>query len=177
MIRLLLFLATLSLLGCPRSELGDRLFEINYPGITFVIPAGQASFQTFVISNPRLVTEFMDRLADSGFTEEDVDNVSGLRARVSSLSGEDFREIERMELRVCPTDETGCTQIDIMFSVDDLQGRRQTVVNLNPGLRNFRPLYFSEEVVRMELVIFPAAVTSQTIEARLDWGVRAVGGL
>ena len=172
----LLLLSVLAL-GCPRSELGDRLFEINYPAITFVIPAGQASFQTFVIAQPELPTQFLATLIDREVDEAEVDAVSGLRARISSLSGEDFREIERMELRVCGSDEVGCTQIDIMFSVSDLTGRRQTSVNLNPGLRNFRELYLSQEVVRMELVIFPSNVTSQTIECRLDWSIRAVGGL
>lgn len=164
-------------LGCPRSDLGVRLAEVNYPPVDFVIPAGQASFQTFVVAQASLITNLLPTLNDRGVAVSDVDAVGGLRARISSVSGEDFREIERMELRVCNTEARGCTQFDIMFSVSDLTGRRQLVVNLNPGLRNFRPLYLENEAVRVELIIFPSNVTTQTIEARLEWGVQAVGGL
>lgn len=172
-----LIFGCLTLLGCPRSDLGDELFRIDYPGVPIFVPPGQPAFQTFVNANASLVTGFLETLDDRELTEEEVDNVSGLRARVTSLNGEDFREIERMELRVCPASELNCTQIDIMFSVSDLSGRRQNAVDLNPGLRNFKPLFFSEEAVRVELVMFPTNVTNQAIEARLDWSIRAVGGL
>ena len=173
-----ILLLVLLLAGCKRSSVGDRLFDINYPVIEFTIPAGQPSFQTFVIAQPRMATNFRSTMVDNGYTEDDIDLVGGIRARVTSTSGEDFREIERMELRVCPTSEPrGCTFIDLMFSVDDLGGRRQQTVNLNPGQRNFRNIFLAEEEVRMELVITPFNITSQNIQARLEWTVGAVGGL
>jgi hypothetical protein len=170
-------MGVLLLMGCPRSTIGERLFDITYPMTTFVIPAGQPSFQTFVIAQPRLTTGFRDNLDANGFTVEDIDIVGGVRARVTSLSGEDFSEIERMELRVCPASERDCTFIDLMFSVDDLGRRRQQVVNLNPGEKNFRNVFLENEVVRVELVITPFEVTTRNIEARLEWSVGAIGGL
>ncbi|NJB87369.1 hypothetical protein GGR26_003149 [Lewinella marina] len=175
---LLALLSIVLLSGCPRSSLGERLFDINYPVINFTIPAGQPSFQTFVVAQPRLETRFQEQLDASGFTADDVDLVGGIRARVTSLSGEDFREIERMELRVCPVSSpNGCTFIDLMFSIDDLGGRRQQTVNLNPGEKNFRNVFLENEEVRMELVITPFDVTTQNIDARLEWTIGAVGGL
>ncbi|WP_116107136.1 hypothetical protein [Lewinella sp. IMCC34191] len=163
--------------GCPRSDLGDRLFDINYPVVEFTIPAGLPGFQTFVVAQPRMTTNFQDRLDASGFSAEDVDLVGGLRARIVSLSGEDFREIERAELRVCSVNETDCTFIDLLFSVDDLGGRRQQVIDLNPGQKNFRNVFLGAEEVRMELVLTPFNVTSQNIQARLEWTVAAFGNL
>ncbi|PPK87477.1 hypothetical protein CLV84_0419 [Neolewinella xylanilytica] len=174
---LLLSILVLLFTGCPRSTLGDRLFDINYPVVDFTIPAGIPGFQTYVIAQPRMETNFQDRLDESGFTAEDVDVVGGIRARVVSLSGEDFREIERAELRVCSADETDCTFIDLMFSVSDLGGRRQQVINLNPGQKNFRNIFLDNEEVRMELVLTAFNVTTQNIEARLEWTVGALGGL
>ncbi|MGB3800876.1 MAG: hypothetical protein WA952_13760, partial [Lewinella sp.] len=172
--RVLLLLVIVTVFtGCPRSNLGDRLFDINYPVVEFTIPAGLPGFQTFVIAQPRMETEFQDRLDDSGFTAEDVDQVGGLRARIVSLSGEDFREIERAELRICSVDETDCTFIDLLFSVDDLGGRRQQVIDLNPGQKNFRNVFLGAEEVRMELVLTPFNVTSQNVQARLEWTVGA----
>ena len=176
--RLLMLLISVTLFaGCPRSNLGDRLFDINYPVVEFTIPAGLPGFQTFVVAQPRMPTNFQDRLDESGFTADDVDLVGGIRARIVSLSGEDFREIERAELRVCSVDETDCTFIDLMFSVDDLGGRRQQTINLNPGQKNFRNVFLDNEEVRMELVLTPFDVTTQNIDARLEWTVGAVGGL
>ncbi len=174
-----LFIACCALIfcGCPRSSLGERLFDITYPPIEFVIPAGQPSFRTYVIAQRGVTTGFQEQLADSGFSADDVDVVSGVRARLVSLSGEDFREIERIELRVCPTSETDCTYIDLLFSIDDLGGRRQQVVNLNPGERNFRNLFLEEDAVRVELVLTPFNVTTQNIDARLEWTIGALGGL
>ena len=64
-----------------------------------------------------------------------------------------------------------------MFSVDDLGGRRQQVIDLNPGQKNFRNIFLDNEEVRMELVITPFNVTSQNIDARLEWTVGAFGNL
>ena len=169
--------AVLVLSGCPRSNLGDRLFDINYPVVEFTIPAGLPGFQTYVIAQPRMATNFQDQLVASGYTADDVDLVGGIRARIVSLSGEDFREIERAELRVCSADASDCTFIDLMFSVDDLGGRRQQVIDLNPGQRNFRNLFLDNEEVRMELVLTAFDVTSVNIDARLEWTVGALGNL
>ena len=164
-------------LSCKGTDNGDRLFDITYDPLNFVLPAGQAAPQVFVVANDRMLTGFADALADAGVDAGEVDQVGGTRARVVSVSGEDYRELRRVELRVCPASERFCTVADIMFSIDDLTGRRQQVVNLNPGLRNFRDLYLADAEVRMELVFFPARITSQNIDSRLEWSVGAVGGL
>lgn len=164
--------------ACQRDFVGDRLFEVTYPVIEFNIPAGQPNFSTFVIAQPQVFTNFVDEINQANVTAEDIDNVSGLRARVTSLSGEDFGEIERIELRVCTVGQSGgCDQFNLLFSVDDLFRRRQQTVNLNPGLRNFRELFVGNEIIRMELVISPGITTSQNIQARLEWAVQAVGNL
>ncbi len=163
--------------GCPRSTVGERLFDLTFPPIEFVIPAGQPSFRTFVIAQQGVATGFLEAVADNGFRPDDVDIVGGVRARIVSLSGEDFREIERIELRACPASESDCTYIDLLFSIDDLGGRRQQVVNLNPGERNLRNLFLEEEEVRVELVVTPFDITTQNIDARLEWTIGAIGGL
>ena len=174
---LLLLFAVLTLCGCPRNTLGDRLFEITYPPVEFILPAGQAAPQVFVVARNRMPTGFTAALTDNGVDPNEVDQVGGIRARIVSLSGEDFRELRRVELRFCSSAEPFCTVADIMFSIDDLQGRRQQTVDINPGLRNFRDLFLADDEVRMELVLFPERITSQSIEARLEWTIGAVGGL
>lgn len=176
---LLFFLSVLFLsTGCRQEGLGDRLFEITYPVTDFAVPAGRPNFQTLVISQDRLTTGFVEEMMRTSTATEDIDAVGGLRARVVSLNGEDFSEIERIELRACPVGQAnGCSQFDLLFSVDDLFRRRQQTVNLNPGLRNFRELFLGNEQVRVELVLSPGITTSRNIEARLEWAIQAVGNL
>jgi hypothetical protein len=164
--------------ACKRDTNGDRLFEVTYPVIEFVVPSGQPSFQTLVIAQPTLPTAFVDAMRDAAVTADDIDLVGGLRARVVSLTGEDFSEIERIELRACPIGSSGgCNQQDIMFSVDDLFRRRQQTVNLNPSLVNFKNLFVGNDNVRIELVFRSGITTSRIIEARLEWAAVAFGNL
>lgn len=146
--------------------------------VEFVVPSGQPSFQTLVIAQPSLPTAFVDAMRDADVSADDIDLVGGLRARVVSLTGEDFSEIERIELRACPIGSPGgCNQQDIMFSVDDLFRRRQQTINLNPSLVNFKNLFVGNDNVRVELVFRSGITTSRTIEARLEWVAVAFGNL
>jgi hypothetical protein len=164
--------------SCKLDTSGDRLFEVTYPVVEFVVPAGQPSFQTLVIAQSSIPTSFVDAMMEANVTTDDIDLVGGLRARVVSLTGEDFSEIERIELRACPVGSPGgCNQQDIMFSVDDLFRRRQQTVNLNPSLVNFKTLFAGNDNVRVELVFRSGITTSRIIQARLEWTAVAFGNL
>ncbi len=172
-----LTLILLLALGCRGDAEGVRLFEVTYPVIEFDIPAGQAPFSSFVVAQPNLATGFTEAIADAGLDANDVDLVGGLRARVTSLTGDDFGQFERIELRACPVGQAGgCDRFDLLFSVSDLFRRRQLSVPLNPGLRNFREL-FLEDRMQVELVMFAGEFTSVSLQARLEWSVQAVGDL
>jgi hypothetical protein len=120
----------------------------------------------------------MEAMRTAGVTPDEIDVYGGFRARVTSLTGEDFSEIERIELRACPVGSTnGCDQRDIMFSQSDLFRRRQQTIDLSPGLVNFKDLFLGNDNVRIELVFFPGITTSRTIEARLEWAGVAFGNV
>ena len=103
MIRLLLIsLAALFLTACP-NDTRESLFEITYEPINFVFPAGLPSFQTFVVSTPVLESRFDAALADNNVNRDQVDEIGGLFARLTALSGEDFRQLRRVDIRICPT--------------------------------------------------------------------------
>ncbi len=115
---------------------------------------------------------------DAAVGADEIDLVGGFRARVVSLTNEDFSEIERIEIRVCPVGTAGgCTQRDILFSQDDLFRRRQQTVDLSPSLINFKNLFVGSDNMRVELVFFAGITTSRNLEARLEWSVGAFGNL
>ena len=170
---ILLFLSA----GCGREFGGTRLFTIQYPVINFSLPAGQTT--TFFIARDRVATGFVEALRDNNLEAEDVDLVGGFRARIVSLSGEDFSAIERIDLRACPVgNPNGCTDLTFnLFSIEDNFGRRQQTLNLNPSPVNLRELFLGNDNFRFEIVVFPGQTTAFPIEARLEWEVQAVGDL
>ncbi len=166
-------LGLLLLTACPNDR-GEQLFQITYPPIDFTLSPGQPAFQTFVVARPSFNMGYMNALRTNNVSPDEVDEVGGFFARVVSLSGEDFSEYRGMELRLCPIDQAnGCNPFDILFSVGDLFRRRDQIVNLNPGLRNFKELIATENV-RFELVFTSALTTTQSIDCRLEWGIRGV---
>jgi hypothetical protein len=164
--------------ACKRDINGDRLFEVPYPIVDFIVPAGVPSFQTFVVAQNSVPTGVVEAMRLASVTADEVDVYGGLRARVVSLTGEDFGEIERIELRACPVGTSGgCDQATIMFSQSDLFRRRQQSVDLSPQLLNFKDLFLGNDNVRIELVFRPGSTTSRTIEARLEWAGVAFGNV
>lgn len=163
--------------GCEREFGGTRLFTVTYPVLEFGIPAGQIG--TFFLAQDRMPTAFFDALRENNVTAEDVDLVGGFRARITSLTGDDFGEIERIDLRACPVGTpNGCTDLTFnLFSLTDNFNRRQQTVNLNPTPVNARELFLGSDEFRFEIVIFPGQTTSIPIDARLEWEVQAVGDL
>lgn len=167
------FLGLLLFSGCPNDR-GEQLFQLIYPPIDFTLTPGQPAFQSLVIARQSFPTGYSNALSTNNVSPDEVDEVGGFFARVVSLSGEDFSEYRNMELRLCPVDQAnGCSQFDILFSIGDLFRRRDQVVNLNPGLRNFKELIETENV-RFELVFTSGLTTTQRIDCRLEWGIRGV---
>lgn len=164
--------------SCKREGPGDILFEILYPIDEIAILSGQSSIQTIVVPQNSVPTGLVDAMRDANVTADDIDVFGGLRARVVSVSGEDFSEVERIEIRACPVGTPGgCDQFSLMFSVDDLFGRRQQTINLNPSPVNFKTLFLGNDNVRIELVFRFGITTSRNIEARLEWAGAAFGNV
>lgn len=158
--------------------MGDLLFEVTYPVTEFVVLGGQTSVVSSVVAQNSVQTSFFTAISDAGVRAEDIDLVGGYRARVVSLTNDDFGEMERIEIRVCPVGTPGgCSQRDILFSQDDLFRRRQQTVDLSPSLINFRELFVGSDNMRVELVFFAGITTSRNLEARLEWSVAAFGNL
>lgn len=158
---------------CSRDQ-RESLFEITYDPIEFAFESGVASVESFVVSRV-LDSRFDQAIASANVNLDQIDEVGGLFARLTALSADDFRQLRRAEIRICPVDQTlGCTQFDVLFTADDLFGRRDQVIRLNPSLRNFKELVSSGNF-RFELVLRPGETTSTNIQCRLEWGIRGVG--
>lgn len=164
--------------GCKRDFGGTRLFEVTYAPQNLSVPAGQVSPISWVVDIDPLPTGFAQALADNGVPAEDVDLVGGFRARVTTLDGTDFSEIDRIELRACPRGQQfGCDRFQNVFTWTEAGGGRRQTLNLNPTPINFRELFVGNEEFRFEITFRPRISTTQSIAYRLEWSVQAVGDL
>lgn len=173
MLRLSFFLWLVLLVAGCRDDEGEQLFTTVYPPLDFQLTAGIPPFQAFVVRLEEVNSQWTESLDGANVSPDQVDEVGGFFARITSLSGEDFGQLREVELRICPLDQGNCDQFDILFSLDDLYLRRNLVLNLNPGLRNFRELVSSGRF-NFELVFFYGETASQSIDCRLEWAIRGV---
>lgn len=171
-----LFLAS----GCVRNTQGTRLFEVTYAPRDLVVLSGVVFPFFGTVSLDPLPTGFDQALMDNNVSANDIDLIGGFRARVTTLDGSDFSEINRIEIRACPRGQTGgCDQLQNVFTWDEAGGGRRQSLDLNPSLINFRELFLGNENFRFEINFypFPGESISQPIEYRLEWSVQAVGDL
>ena len=172
-------LTTLTVLlasGCNNDGIGTRLFDVRYDPINVIIPAGQQAGVQWVLGIDRFPARFLNEMRDAGVTADEIDAVYGSRARLTSLTGEDFRQIEGLEIRACPVGSPGgCDPLSRVFSMRDLYGRRQATIDINPAPPNLRDLFLTDELIRVEFIVIPGETTNRTIEARLEWSVGAFG--
>lgn len=167
----LLVISALLALGC-RQDQGERLFLLSYLPQEFVIPAGYSPFQTLVFSYENLPTNYQLFLSQSIVSDADVLAVVPNFATITSLDNLDFGFLNAVSIRVCPVGSERCTEADEVFFLTDLYRRRLDRLNLNPGLRNVRPL-MSGLRYKMEVVFFPGETTPYNITCRLDYGFEA----
>ena len=171
--RFLFGLGLLLLLSTCRGDRGERLFEMNYPPITFTLPAGVVWPQSWVVARSPISSQYQERLNENNLTTDQVSAVGGAYARLTALDDNDFRALQSVSVRVCPPGIEPCTEADEIFFLGELFGRRQQVLNLNPGLRNIKPLVEAGPY-KVELIITPAQSTPAAIQCRFEWSFEAV---
>ncbi len=163
---LFLLLAT----GC-RREGGERLFEIVYPPQEFELPAGVSFPNSWVVARQAIESRYNESLVQNGLSADEVLTVGGTFARLIALDGNDFRDLQSVALRVCPAGPEPCTELDDVFFITDLFGRRNDVVRLNPTLINFKDVV-EDGIFRLEVVMTPRGVTTATVRCRLEYGLQ-----
>ncbi|KAA3640952.1 MAG: hypothetical protein DWQ02_01295 [Bacteroidetes bacterium] len=150
----LLGLLFLLLSSSCQKEKRVRIFELAYQNLEFDIPAGFNGSQALIFEFPELKTNFESFLNQSGADPATVGGIFPLNARITSFDGTEYYYIQEVEIRVCPSIQADCTaQIDGVFYIEELNGRADDDIDLQPGLQNVKDL-MSGEYFRVEVVLF-----------------------
>lgn len=160
------------LLSTCRDEVGESLFEMNYPPKTFTLPAGTNTFASAVVSVSNIPTNYPDFLSSSGYAPVDVNKIVPNTARLVSVDGLDVGFLSEVSVRICPNSQQNCTIADEAFYIDDLYRRNLSTVNLQPGLGNFKSL-LSSGLYKLEVVLFLGEISPYTVDFRLEYGFEA----
>ena len=168
---LLLSVSVLTLLGC-RDDLGESLFQLNYPPREFTLPAGLGASLARVQSISPLPTSYPDFLAASGHSPDEVTKIFPRYARLISLDGLNFGFLSSVSVRICPTTQQDCTFADEVFFRDDLYRRNSSTINFDPGLGNVKSL-LSGNLYKLEVVFFLGEVSPYAVDCRLEYGFEA----
>lgn len=167
----LLSLSVLAFSGC-RDDLGESLFEMNYPPREFNIPAGLNTTVAYVQLINNIPTSYPDFVNTSGHSADEVNKIVPRFARLISLDGLDLGFLSSVSLRICPVTQQDCSFADEVFFVDDLYRRNLTTINLDPGLSNVKDL-LSGGLYKLEVVLFPGEITPYTVDCRLEYSFEA----
>ena len=172
--RTLLFLLTLTLLalGCV-DDRAERLFEMRYVNLEFFMPAGHSPLNGALVSARLLASRYEDNRTANGVAVGEVVGIRPFFATITSLDNLDFGFLSHISVRVCERTAAGCTEFDEVFRLDDLYRRNLTQLRLDPGLRAVTEL-LQEEVIRLEVVLFPAEITPYSMDFQLDFAFEAV---
>lgn len=158
-------------MGC-RDEIGERLFDMNYPPQEFNLPAGTNTFASAVLTINNIPTSYPDFLSASGYSTVDVNKIVPNYARLISLDGLDIGYLSEVSVRICPINQQDCTIADEAFYIDDLHRRSINSINLQPGLANFKDL-LSTNLYKMEVVFFLGEISPYAVDFRLEYGFTA----
>jgi hypothetical protein len=167
----LLLLSTLALASC-RDDIGESLFDMNYPPREFNLPAGLNTTVAYVQSITNIPTSYPDFVNTSGHSADEVTKIVPRFARLISLDGLDLGFLSSISVRICPVTQQDCSFADEVFYIDDLYRRSLSTVNLDPGLGNVKDL-LSGGLYKLEIVMFPGEITPYSVDCRLEYSFEA----
>jgi hypothetical protein len=167
------FLLTVVILfSACRDEIGEALFEMDYPPKSFTLPAGTNTFVSSVVAISNIPTNYPNFLNASGYSNMDVTKIVPRYARLVSLDGLDTGFLTEVSVRICPNNQQDCTVADEAFYIDNIYRRNISNINLQPGLGNFKDL-LSSGLYRLEVVFFLGEIAPYSVDFRLEYGFQA----
>ncbi len=163
----------LMLTACSKIE-RNQLFEMAYPPLDFVLPAGLPPNALWVQDYPGLPSPFESLANQAGVDTARVAGVFPLRASLISLDGTRLDFFRSIQVLVCVPGTGECSLLgDEVFYNDQLNDREDVVIDLQPGLRNVKD-EFSNELVRVQLIFGLTRPSPLNIDCRFQMSFEAV---
>ena len=159
--------------ACQKGE-RERLFEMVYPPVDFVIPAGLSASLPRVFEKDDLPSNIGFYLSERELSAEAIRSLDPFRARIVSLdNGFDYNFVEEISVRICPARSQQCSPAEEAFYIDDLRARAGEQIELLPTLRNQKNV-LTDDRFRLEIIFFLNSTSPFSVRSRFEMSFEAV---
>ena len=171
---LISLVAVMMAMSCKKDDRVE-LFQLRYPPppIEFDILPGLNTFDTHIYTFSPLPTEYLARLASSGYTDDEVISIEPKKAALSSLFGdEDINFISKVSIYVYdpfnPSDK-----VEFLY-LEPVPYKSKTVIQLFPGITDITE-WMKAEYFGVEIRLNFRENSPSLTEMKLEFDLRALG--
>ena len=171
---LISLVAVMMAMSCKKDDRVE-LFQLRYPPppIEFDILPGLNTFDTHIYTFSPLPTEYLTRLASSGYTDDEVISIEPKKAALSSLFGdEDINFINKVSVYVYdpfnPSDK-----VEFLY-LEPVPYKSKTVIQLFPGITDITQ-WMKAEYFGVEIRLNFRENSPSLTEMKLEFDLRALG--
>ena len=171
---LISLVAVMMAMSCKKDDRVE-LFQLRYPPppIEFDILPGLNTFDTHIYTFSPLPTEYLARLASSGYSDEEVISIEPKKAALSSLFGdEDINFINKVSIYVYdpfnPSDK-----VEFLY-LEPVPYKSKTVIQLFPGITDITE-WMKAEYFGVEIRLNFRENSPSLTEMKLEFDLRALG--
>ena len=167
-------LAAFMALSCNKDD-RQELFELQFPPppIEFDISPGLNTFDTHIYSFSPIPTHYLERLAASGHTAEEVIAIEAKDAYLSSFFGdENINFISRVSIYIFDPFEPA-NKAEFLY-LENIPYREKTNIRLFPGITDISD-WIKEEYIGLEIRLNFREISPALTEMSLKFDLRAMG--
>ncbi len=166
--------AGLMQLSCKNDD-RQELFELNFPPppIEFDILPGLNTFDTHIYSFSPIPTRYLEKLAASGHSADEVIAIEAKDAALSSLFGdENLNFISRVSIYIFdPFDPAN--KVEFLY-LDPIPYKEKNTIRLFPGITDVSD-WIKEEYIGIEIRLNFREISPALTEMELKFDLRALG--
>ena len=171
---LISLLVGLMQLSCKNDD-RQELFELNFPPppLEFDIQPGLNTFDTHIYSFSPIPTRYLEKLAASGHSAEDVVAIEAKEASLSSLFGDENLDfISRVSIYIFdPFDPAN--KVEFLY-LDPIPYKEKNTIRLFPGITDVSD-WIKEEYIGVEIRLNFREISPALTEMELKFDLRALG--
>jgi len=171
---LISLVAVMMAMSCKKDDRVE-LFQLRYPPppIEFDILPGLNTFDTHIYTFSPLPTEYLARLASSGYTDDEVISIEPKKAALSSLFGdEDINFISKVSIYVYDP-FIPSHKVEFLY-LEPVPYKSKTVIQLFPGITDITE-WMKAEYFGVEIRLNFRENSPSLTEMKLEFDLRALG--
>jgi hypothetical protein len=170
---ILLLFFPLFLISC-KGDQRQKVFEMSFPNITFILPAGLSGILPRVFELDNIPSNIAFYLKNAATDTTTITGILPTAATIYSLdSSTDFNFVREVSVRVCRQGSAVCTPADEVFYAENILNRSGGRIRLIPTEGNARRT-LAKERFKLEILFYIGNVSTFNVNSRMEMTFNAV---